>query len=103
MLLAWYAVTCIVGLTGIYCVLYKLYTLNEYCVCFDHTHTHIYIYTHYVGWRIKNSLLSPPPVSVGSVNVQWSLSPHTLFLITECIGLMAIQATEFNKNRVQIA
>ena len=34
--------------------------------------------------------------------VQWSFSPGTLVLITEHIGLMATQATELNKNKIQI-
>ena len=55
------------------------------------------------GWEIRNSLLSLPPVPISSDTVQQSLLPGTVVLIAEHIGLMATQATKFNKNRVQIA
>ena len=46
---------------------------------------------------------SPPLASIGSDKVQQSLSPGTLVFITEHIGLMATQATKFNKRWIQIA
>ena len=55
------------------------------------------------GWVIRNSMISLPLVSVGTNKVQWSLSPGTLVLIAEHVGLMASQATEFNKSSVHIA
>ena len=53
-------------------------------------------------WGIRNSLICLPLASISSDKVQQSLSPGTLVLIAEHIGLMATQATKFNKNRVQI-
>ena len=55
------------------------------------------------GWEIRNSLLFLPLVSVGFEKVQQSLSPGTLVLVNEHIGLMATQVTELYKNRIQIA
>ena len=55
------------------------------------------------GWGIGNSLISLPLASIGSNQVQQSLSPGTLVLTAEHIGLMATQATGFNRNRVRIA
>ena len=54
-------------------------------------------------WGIRNSLISLPLASISSNKVWWSLSPGTLVLLASSIGLMATQATEFNKNKVQIA
>ena len=76
---------------GTFIVYYFSYIL---CICYTLTMRR---------WGIRNSLMSLPVASVSSDKVQQSLSPGTLVLLAEHIGLMATQATEFNKNRVQIA
>ena len=52
---------------------------------------------------MRNSLISLPLASVSSNKGWQSLSPGTLVLLAEPVGLMATQVIKFNKNKVQIA
>ena len=66
--------------------------------CWAHPRTPQICHTHIMReWGIRNPLISFTLASVGSERVQQSLSPGALVLIAEHIGLMATQATKFNK------
>ena len=68
--------------------------------------TYLFISTTYMshihyerGWMTRNSLISLPLASVGSSKWWQSLLPAIPALLAGPIGLMATQATKFNKTR----